>query len=138
MRFSEWFKGFGVSAVFLAFCASQGNAAVQKITLGNATGADLPLNVLSTTPAVPADPLNPNQYAVFFAESALGEFGFLLDGSEWAEALRKRFEEGRANGTNVTFYYDDGIFFKTQHNMWSLTQQGAARKILYVSTGRVN
>lgn len=138
MQFNKTFKGFGLSAILVALCAFQANAAIERITLGNANGADLPLNSLSASPAVPADPQNPNQFPVYFAESAIGEYGFLLDGSEWSNMLVRRIEEAHTNGTNITLYFDGNVSIKTTHNMWSLTGQGTARKILYISTNKVN
>jgi hypothetical protein len=127
-----------LSALVIALCAFQGNAATQKVTLGSANLADLPLNMVSMSPAAPADPLNPNLFPVFFAETAIGAYGFLLDGSEWANSLVKRFENARATGTNITIYYDDASSFITLHTAWNLNGTAPARKIVYISTDRVN
>jgi hypothetical protein len=138
MRFTRFSKGLGLSAILIALCALEGNATVLKITMGDAPGAVVPLNYLSTTPGVAADPLNPNLFPVYFAESATGNFGFLLDGSEWSNTLMKRFEDAHAKGSNVTIYYDDGPGFKHDHSLWGQRNPGVARRIVYISTATID
>jgi hypothetical protein len=138
MKSSKFFKGFTLSAIVIALCAFQSTAEIRSITLGNATGADLPLNFLSTTTGVSNDLNNPNLFSVYFAESAIGSFGFLLDGSEWSKALMKRFEDAHATNSNITIYYDDNFAngFKVMNTLWAPNTLAQVFKVVYVSTAK--